>query len=299
MTTMLAARKAITAYRQGDTSVLQELDWLRYIASAEERNVNLERIESLQELALANPVLDYVERSLAVLEKLSPSFWIKELLEEVLIWAETAKGGTLRERLRWQQEGINCHVHNIGSAQLYARHIGVELTGKDEVIHTLICTHGLVGQYLRGEVPYAEHRPLSMLVARGQLTSSELEALLIPLNECVIGAVSQELWQSIQPEVEAVIRSIAYGSGEGAFTIKDRLSRLRTAVEAAGVCRARASAAAASGGADAVVCGAGDAAFFLGGAAEDACAGTGEGEAGRSCAAFELRAADARHVLRL
>lgn len=153
---MLQALNIITAFRQGDESAAGTHPWLLKLISAEERIVNLERITSIGQLTHANPVLDYVERTLKILDSLPVSYWIKELLEDVLVWAETAKGGTMRERLRWQQSGIQLFLHNIGSAQLYERHIRQgrgTLSSHEEMVHTLILTHGLLGQHIRGKSP--------------------------------------------------------------------------------------------------------------------------------------------------
>ncbi|WP_018883634.1 class I SAM-dependent methyltransferase [Paenibacillus massiliensis] len=244
---MLRSLKAIAAYRSGDPASLGQHSWLQLLASAEERVVNYERIESLEELqGQVNPVLDYVERSLRLLEAMQLSFWVKELVEQVLIWAETAKGGTLRQRLAWQAHGINLFVHNEGSAQLYARYgrgegaarqrlregipdpIEADQT-KDIVVERLIATHGLIGQYIRGEVPFSAHEPLIELVEKGYLSADELDSVLLPLNACIIGAVDLALWERVQPEVKQLICSIAAGEREVAWTIRERLMRLRSA----------------------------------------------------------------------
>ncbi|WP_239004495.1 methyltransferase [Paenibacillus tepidiphilus] len=123
---MLKSLQVIEAYRRrearGETPGVA-VPWLAYIASAEQPVVNLERVESLRELDTHNPVLDYVERSLRLLDSLPLSYWIKELAEETLVWSETAKGGSARQRRSWQREGINTFAHNIGSAELYRRHV--------------------------------------------------------------------------------------------------------------------------------------------------------------------------------
>lgn len=71
---MLRSLELIHNYRTGDTTAASEHKWLTYMVSAEERIVNFERIQSIQELAQANPVLDYVERTLLKLDKLALSF---------------------------------------------------------------------------------------------------------------------------------------------------------------------------------------------------------------------------------
>lgn len=234
---MLQALNIITAFRQGDESAAGTHPWLMKLISAEERIVNLERITSIGQLAHANPVLDYVERTLKILDSLPVSYWIKELLEEVLVWAETAKGGTMRDRLRWQQSGIHLFLHNIGSAQLYERHIRQgrgTLSPHEEMVHTLILTHGLLGQHIRGEVAFEENLPLIKLMEEGRLTEEELIRLLIPLNQCIIAAVSEELWHSVEEEIKQLIRKLAQGRVPDRWTYEERLRRLRTASIARG-----------------------------------------------------------------
>lgn len=229
---MLKSLESIKWYREGKQDHLQDHPWLTYIVQAEEQIVNLERVETLHELNYSNPVLDYVERSLQILETLPLSFWIKELVEETLIWSETTKGGTSRQRLLWQEEGINCFVHNIGSAQLYWWHRGTKASSSvpDRVIivHRLIETHGLLGQQIRGEVPPAVNETLILLAKELLLTHEELERLLIALNQCIIGAVSPELWKTVQDEVKALVAVIASGDGYGILPMKERLRRMRS-----------------------------------------------------------------------
>ncbi|WP_405081865.1 class I SAM-dependent methyltransferase [Paenibacillus chitinolyticus] len=227
---MLTSLKAIEAYRRGAEPPVPAYTWLRFLVSAEERIVNLERIRSIHELADANPVLDYVERTLSILDGLKLSFWVKEILETVLVWSETAKGGTVRQRMQWQADGINLFVHNIGSAQLFDRFNEMGETGTDKllVIRTLIETHGLIGQYIRGEVPFEGNEPLTEIVKRGLLTSGELQSLLLPLNHCVIGAVSPELWNTVRSEVEELAANISSGEHPGAWSVRERLRKLRS-----------------------------------------------------------------------
>lgn len=228
---MLDSLNAISAYRQGDFSVVEKYEWLKYIISAEERIVNLERITSISELAGANPVLDYVEKTLRVLSDLSVSFWVRELLEEVLVWSETAKGGTVRERMRWQESGVNLFVHNIGSGELYERYTRErhgDMNVRHQIIHTLITTHGLVGQYIRGEVVFGENHSLTELARAGHLTSEELIRLLIPLNQCIMSGVSEVLWHTVESETGEIVAAIAEGIEPEERTIIKRLERLRS-----------------------------------------------------------------------
>jgi len=226
---MLKSIQAITDYRQGNKENQLVPEWLHYIISAEERVVNMERIHSLQELVHANHILDYVERSLRLLDSMTVSFWIKEVLEEVLCWSEVAKGGTLRDRIQWQGRGINCYIHNSGSAELYLEHAKDRLSARTLVIHRLIEAHGLIGQQIRGEVPAAESVIVSDMVGVAWITPVELESLMVALNYCVIGAVSAELWQSVQSDVEERIRYITSHTTFLNEPTKDRIRRLRAA----------------------------------------------------------------------
>ncbi|WP_246187879.1 methyltransferase [Paenibacillus tengchongensis] len=259
---MLKSLQAIEAYRRGDAPG-EATPWLVYIISAEQPVVNLERVESLRELASHNPVLDYVERSLRLLDGLPLSYWIKELAEETLVWSETAKGGSTQQRRSWQQEGVNTFAHNIGSAELYRRHVtrgpahraaggeglpygdrsvrqgpeerdpAAELAGRERIIHRLIATHGLIGQQIRGEVPPEVNRPLTALAAEGLLTPEELERLLLALNQCIIAAVTPELWRQVQPEAQRLIAAAA-GGGIQSVPLQERLRRMRTGPAARG-----------------------------------------------------------------
>ncbi|WP_342564376.1 class I SAM-dependent methyltransferase [Paenibacillus sp. FSL R7-0345] len=244
---MLKSLQAIEAYREGRLQPSAGPAWLNLIVSAEMPIVNLERVESLQELDQRNPVLDYVERSLSLLDSLQLSYWIKELAEETLIWSETAKGGTPRQRRKWQEEGINCFAHNIGSAQLYWQHNAGEtfdVTGRPQasalraagvaqaetlvIVHRLIETHGLLGQQIRGEVPPEVNQPLAAIAEEGLLTADELERLLFALNHCIIGAVSPVLWQDVRSEIMELIAVVASGEPAEPLPMKERLRRMRS-----------------------------------------------------------------------
>lgn len=230
---MLKSLQAIETYREEGRLPVEGCLWLEYIVQAEQTIVNLERVESLGELEQQSPVLDYVERSLRVLDSLPLSYWIRELAEETLIWSETAKGGTIRQRRSWQEDGINIFVHNIGSAQLYWRYAeddreDAASADKRLIVHRLIETHGLIGQQIRGEVPPSVNLPLSGLVEQGLLTADELERLLFALNHCIISAVAPELWQEVRPQVMELIAVISSGNLHDEVPMKERLRRMRS-----------------------------------------------------------------------
>lgn len=62
----------IERIKTGDLQVLKNEKWLRYLVLTSERNVNLERLSSLEEMK-SNYALDYVEKTLKVLSYLSLS----------------------------------------------------------------------------------------------------------------------------------------------------------------------------------------------------------------------------------
>ncbi len=230
---MLDTLASIEQYRQHEVDGTVTERWLSYLVSAEERVVNLERVSTLRELNEANPVLDYVERTLRILDQLRVSYWLRDIVEETLCWAETAKGGTARQRIRWQEDGINLFVHNEGSAALYERAVSVD-GERERLVALLIRTHGLLGQFLRGEVPFADNLPLADVVAQGTLSPEELKSTLLVLNRCIIEAVSPQLWQQVRDELSVLVHAIAYGEQPQGLDVQSRILRLRTGSEARG-----------------------------------------------------------------
>lgn len=54
------------------------------------------------------------------------------------------------------------------------------------------------------------------------------------MNHCIIAAVSEELWHSVEEEIKQLIRKLAQGSVPDRWTYEERLRRLRTASIARG-----------------------------------------------------------------
>lgn len=250
---MLHTLEAIHSYRTGNIPEDKQQLWLQLLAAAEQPHINLERIHSMAELEGTNPVLDYVERTLHVLDQLNVSFWVREVVEEVLVWSETAKAGSLQQRKAWQRAGVNLFVHNTGSAQLYREYVinrstgnigsddkavaqvneanpiqKKEATPRQQMVYALIGTHGLIGQYIRGEIPFAENAPLNAFITHGWLTAEELHTVLMALNECIIAGVDSKLWRQVEAEVERIVGWIISEPHHADWPLKDRLSRLRS-----------------------------------------------------------------------
>jgi SAM-dependent methyltransferase len=275
---MLRSLEAIKRLKSGDMRVLKDEKWLMYLALTPERNVNLERLNSMEEMK-HNYVLDYVERTLLYLEKVkddTAEHYISEqvgtglnttelyILEETLKWAETAKSGLPHQRREWIAKGYNLFVHNIGSAKIYdeyardtgnvpktaggarsskycvhcisnASGAGTTVTGT-EIICTLIFTHGLIGQYIRGEVPLDANEPLYRLALRMESQSAaagsipekiDLRKVLMVLNYCIVSAVDERIWSDICKQAEDVICKVLEGRFGERSDLKERLRRLR------------------------------------------------------------------------
>lgn len=116
---MLEVLRLIQEVKMGNRKVLRNYKWLQYICLTEEQHVNLEQVDSLDKIPV-NPVLPYVERTLWVLNEIEMLKHEKELIAEVLVWSEVAKGGMKHKRKEWKEKGFQLSIHNIGSAQIYA-----------------------------------------------------------------------------------------------------------------------------------------------------------------------------------
>lgn len=232
--------KVLEAYETGGSKrieILKKEQWLIHIGFTETAKVNLERVESLSEVR-ANYIYEYVKRTLKILEGSTKPSRIKDIVYQVLIWSEVAKAGMPHQRKIWSQKGYNLDVHNIGSAQIYkdfAFRTGVH-DQEAELIETLISTHGLIGQYLRGEVNFEMNRPLNRLVENGIISAEQLVSILQLLNECIIRAVSDSLWLKLESKVYRCIDGIADPknslSKTNEYPLLERIGKLRaSAVE--------------------------------------------------------------------
>ncbi len=169
---------------------------LQYLVEAERPIINYERVSSLSAEHYRNPVLDYVLHTLELLKNEDISYWQRDLLAEVLLWSDAAKAGSTKRRKQWADEGINLVVHNVGSAQLYKKALDCEEfpDERSQIIYLMILTHGLIGQYLRGEVELHESLPLLRIIDGKILTRDELAKTLYIYNKCMLRAVSEDLW---------------------------------------------------------------------------------------------------------
>ncbi|GIN70015.1 hypothetical protein J14TS2_04900 [Bacillus sp. J14TS2] len=211
--------------------MLRQQNWLAFLYQTEQKSVNLEQVASLAEIE-DHPALHYTERTLQILNQLSLPQENKQILEEVLKWCEVAKCGSESTRKNWIEAGYPLAIHNLASAKVYAaqqmeKPISERNFIEEELIYTLIQTHGLVGQYIRGEVRFQRMQPLVQLIRLQIIAPSTMKALLTALNHCIIEAVSPTLWGNVRQKVNEVIHWLITGEEDHEMSFIERLKQLR------------------------------------------------------------------------
>ena len=207
----------------------QKEKWYQYLYYTENSAVNIERVDTVSGIT-GRETLDYVLRTLSILDADEESgcggLGKKDfdIIRTVLSWSEVAKGGNARERAVWEGKGYPLDIHNIASAEIY-----LEDAGEDEdreLIYTLIKTHGMIGQCLRGEVPVSENAPLREL----PVEKERLISMVSLLNECIIRGVSDGLWERVGTSALSMIRKVIEGSAEE-FAPEERVRRLLPGID--------------------------------------------------------------------
>lgn len=225
---------AIEAFKNGNMSILKQHRWLMFLGITKEEHVNLEHLRSKKDLS-SSLVLEYVRRTLQLLEDTTVAEDIKDLVATVLIWSEVSKTGLPWQRKNWLDKGYNIDVHNEGSADIFleacetGRFIQIDSVRKYSVhfIASLIRTHGLVGQYLRGEVSLEAHKDLIKIATDADVDLERLYDILFTLNYCVIAGVKLELWETLKESVVETINHIIHQEWNCEFTVVERIQRLR------------------------------------------------------------------------
>ena len=197
--------------------VLEKHVWLRFLTCTDNVYVNAERLESMGSLS-GRETLMYVIRTLDILDEVAErdklGSRIKEIVGTTLKWSEVAKGGLSKERETWIEKGYPLDIHNIASAEIYK-----DVIGDAGTIYTLIKTHGIVGQCIRGEISVSANAPLL------EIKEDEKKEILMSLNECIIRAASENIWNNIKKSVESLIDRIIAGD-LSEFTAQYRLQKL-------------------------------------------------------------------------
>ena len=197
--------------------VLEKHVWLRFLTCTDNVYVNAERLESMGSLS-GRETLMYVIRTLDILDEVAErdklGCKVKEIVGTTLKWSEVAKGGLSKERETWIEKGYPLDIHNIASAEIYK-----DVIGDAGTIYTLIKTHGIVGQCIRGEISVSANAPLL------EIKEDEKKEILMSLNECIIRAASENIWNNIKKSVESLIDRIIAGD-LSEFTAQYRLQKL-------------------------------------------------------------------------
>ncbi len=195
--------------------------WEKFLTNTKERNYNIERLENVKSNT-SKLVYNYVLRSLSILNSKKVDKKTYYYVSETLKWMDVAKAGTSKERKEWKQKGYDLYAHNYGSSCIYKE----ENKDYDEVVRVLIRTHGLIGQYIRGELTFSVNKDLYELMEKKLIEKEELKKVLILLNECLVSAASKEIYERIKEEVKLSIDRIVNNDFNHDYEVIDRISRL-------------------------------------------------------------------------
>lgn len=196
---------------------------IKQLVLTSEKNYNLDRIKSLNDLK-TSLVYKSVLNTLEILNTKETRF--KDLIAEVLIWMDTAKCGTKEDRKEWKRLGYNLFTHNIGSSEIYKKYS----PNYNEITYILIKTHGLIGQYIKGEVNLDTNKELYDLIEKKLLTKKELKEILTILNECIISDVSIKIYEREKTQIDSIINKIINNDFDEKISIVDRLDRLNEGI---------------------------------------------------------------------
>ena len=184
---------------------MSHLPWLQYLVSGREYYWNAERIEKMADKK-DNAVLRYVMRTLDILDSVTD---IPEedyqLIRTVLCWSEAAKAGSAEDRQRWRERGYPLEIHNEASAMIYLDHTEPQSAGIDPV-YILIKTHGLAGQFIRGECRMESSRDLVSLAKN--MSKERFCRIIEILNRCIIEAVSKDIYLNVREGIKAFAEDI-------------------------------------------------------------------------------------------
>lgn len=192
---------------------------IRELVSTKLKNFNLERLNSLSQLN-TSLVYNSVLKCLEILDTKTTKF--KSIIAQTLLWMDVAKSGSSKDIAEWKKAGFNLFTHNIGSADIYKKYS----SSYDEVIYVLIKTHGLIGQYIKGEVNLNTNRELYTLIEKGFLTKEELREILLILNECIIREVSDSIYEKEEKTISVLVDRIINNQMEESIDIVKRIQML-------------------------------------------------------------------------
>ncbi len=216
-----------------NSEILKKEKWLYYLAITKNNATNCERVDSISSIT-GKETLAYVIRTLEFLETQKDKLTEKEyfIIQKVLQWSEVAKGGTESQRNEWIQKGYPLEIHNLASAEIYSEQ-STDSIEDTKLIYTLIKTHGIIGQSIRGEVGETKNMPLCELYEYCDLFTERdihISNVISVLNYCIISGVNPELWKNIKDEVFNIIGAIE-NQNLCNLDAEDRLKRLLPALK--------------------------------------------------------------------
>lgn len=202
--------------------------WVKYLFFTQETNYSLEKVNSLSDVSSKSVYLS-VLKNLEILNQIVLEKRIKEknifYVEETLKWSDVAKVGTKSKRREWLKKEYDLFVHNIGSSQIYVE----DIRDYNEIVRVLIKTHGLIGQFIRGEVNFDKNISLYSLITKGLILEEDLKEILLVLNECIFKGVSDKLYNRLNSQIIIAIDDIVKGKfDKNKNSIKDRFRRLNS-----------------------------------------------------------------------
>lgn len=215
---MIKSLRMITNYKNYKDEI-----WLNYLYNTKEKNYNILNVKSIKEIN-KHSVLNYVKKTLEILNDINNREILDKeilyLIEETLKWSEVAKTGSKKDRKRWLEKKYDLFCHNIGSSEIYNE------TNDNIIVSTLIKTHGLIGQYIKGEVNFSKNLSLYELIKNNNISKENLRKVLQILNRCIIEAVSKDLYIEIESFVNEIIEDILNNKNSKKFDFKIKLERL-------------------------------------------------------------------------
>lgn len=196
-------------------------NWKNYLVNTNEKNINYERLDRIKENK-SNLVYKYILKCLEILDSEKVNDKVYYYVSETLKWSDISKCGSKEDRKKWKSLGFSLNVHNIASSEIYV----LDNKNYDEIVRVLIKTHGLIGQYIRGEINLINNKELYELIEKKLIDKELLYEVLTLLNKCIIGAVSEELYYKIKNQVDVAINKIINNEMEEEINVKERLNKL-------------------------------------------------------------------------
>ena len=209
--------------------------WEEYLTRVDNSINNVEYVDSISSMAASNNTYDEVLRSLKLLDQERQSILKNDTSKIKYINEHYCKTGKnynakissavklylfsiVEEVLKWMDVSKSRNIvvnHNIKSAEIYKKehsnpfslsYRNANYSVYNEIVESLISSHGLIGQAIRGEVPLlASLDSFNYITKSGYLNYNELRFVVEELNYCIIAGVKEDLYKKIEYQVSYVI----------------------------------------------------------------------------------------------